>query len=129
MYTLKFEAWDRAYPLNEGTKREQLARSIALKEGEKIWHRPVQVRSLAELEKWKDAHGWGARHTTCYIPGEDPEYSARMKEKGKIPDRTVMHFEYMTFFDGKGELWKVIIFCCDCYIMNEAGQTVDSISA
>ncbi len=125
MNTIKFESWDGAYPLHKGTDREQPAQSTALQEGEKIWHRPFQVETLKEYEEWKKRFAWGARHTTCYVPGDDPALCLRQKEKG---DTSIVHFEYLTFFDKKGELWKVIIFCCNVYIMNEAGQTVDKFS-
>ena len=128
MYTIKFQTWDDAYPLHKGTDQQQQAKSIALQEGEKVWHRPFQISTLAEYEKWKEINGWGAQHTTCYIPGHDPEDQlTKMKDYKKELNARV-HFEYMTFFDSKGELWKVIIFYCNCYVMNEAGQTVDTIS-
>ena len=129
MYTIKFETWDCAYPLHKGTDGEQQAKSTALQEGEKVWHRPFQVANLAELKKWQKEHGWGAVHTTCYIPGKDPHEQLTKIEQYEKHLNARIHFEYMTFFDKNGELWKVIIFCCNAYVMNEAGQTVDSISA
>ena len=131
MYTIKFQTWDSVYPLHEGTNREQQAKSTALQEGEKIWHRRFQIRTLNEMTQWKHMHGWAAINTNCYIPGEDPESQLRKLLKMEIDEKhdPRIHFEYMTFFDNKGELWKVMIFCCNCYIMNETGQTVDSISA
>ncbi len=126
MNTIKFEAWDSAYPLQAGTNAEKYAKTTALQEGEKVWHRPFQVKTIKEFDAWKKRFAWGATYTTSYIPGEDVNYAVRSKEKN---DDSIIHFEYMTFYDRNGQLWKVIVFCCNCFIMNDAGQTVDKFSA
>jgi len=127
MNTIKFESWGSAYPLHKGTDREQQAKSISLIEGKDIWHRPFEVKTLEELEKWKHDHAWGAQHVTSHIPGIDPTDTLQesKKEKGESP----IYFEYLIFYDAKGEFHKCIVFCCNVFIMNAEGQTVDSFAA
>ncbi len=127
MNTIKFESWDSAYPLHKGTDREKHAKSVSLKEGRDIWHRPYEVRNLEEFEEWLSRHAWGAQHVTSYIPGLDPMDT--FKEIKDTKDENLIYFEYLTFYDTKGEFWKCIVFCCNVYIMNAEGQTVDSFAA
>ncbi len=120
MNTIKFESRDSTYPLQKGTDRERHAKSIALYEGDRIWHRPFEVKNLEEFKKWKKDHGWGAQHVTSYVAGYDP-----IDSKGEHP----IYFEYLTFYDTKGEFYKCIVFCCNVFIMNASGQTIDSFAA
>ena len=131
MNTIKFESWDSAYPLHKGTDREKHAKSVSIQEGSKIWHRPFEVNSLEDFEAWKQAHAWGAQHTTSHVPGLDPtEAIKELHSDGKVPEKGGgIYFEYMTFYDEKGEFCKCIVFCCNVYIMNAEGQTVDSFAA
>ena len=130
MNTIKFESWDSVYPLHEGTDREKHAKSIAIEEGTKIWHRPFEIMSLEAFEAWKQAHAWGAQHVISLVPGGDPyEAIVGLHANKKVPEKGVgIYFEYMTFYNEKGEFFKCIIFCCNVFIMNTEGQTVDSFS-
>ncbi len=131
MYTIKFESWDSAYPLRKGTDRQKDAKQISLTEGNNIWHRPFEISSLEELKEWKHAHAWGAQHVTSMIPGLDPtEAITDLRADKKTPaEGNSVYFEYLIFYDGKGELHKCMVFCCNVYIMNAEGQTVDSFAA
>ena len=127
MNTIKFESYDESYPLHEGTDRQKNAKSTSLKEGKDIWHRAFEIKTLEELQKWKHDHAWGAQHVTSLVPGIDP--TDTLEEMKKNKGENSIYFEYMIFFDDKGELHKCIVFCCNCYIMNAEGQTVDSFAA
>ena len=131
MNTIKFESWDGAYPLHKGTDRERHAKTVSLSEGKDIWHRPFEVNSLGEFEDWKQAHGWGGQHVTSLMPGMDPtEAIKELHSNKKTPvEGGGIYFEYMTFYDSAGEFHKCIVFCCNVYIMNAEGQTVDSFAA
>ena len=131
MNTIKFQAWDKEYPLGKGADHERQAKTVSITEGCDIWHRPFEVKTMEEYADWKERFAFG-RSGMAQVPGEDPANAlAEMRKDNKIPEaeHSSIYFEYMTFFDDKGEFHKCVIFCCNCYIMNRDGQTVDSFAA
>jgi len=131
MNTIKFQSWDREYPLGAGRDHERQAKTTAISEGRDIWHRPFEVKSLEEYANWKERFAFG-RSGQAQVPGTDPaEALAEMRKDNKIPaeDHNSIYFEYLTFYDSEGEFHKCVIFNCNVYIMNRDGQTVDSLAA
>lgn len=127
MLTIKFHSWDDSNPLHRGTPREKQAICTSLKEARDTWHRLYQVSSIDEFEEWKQKHGWGAAETSSMLPGYDPH--GVLDEMKKNDDHTPVYFEYLTFYDEKDDFCKCIVYCCNVFIMNDSGQTIDSFSA
>lgn len=131
MNTIKFQSWDREWPLGVSVGKERYAKTISITEGQDIWHRPFEVSTLEEYIEWKERFAFG-RSGRAQVPGDDPANAlAEMRKDNKKPEegRNSIYFEYMTFFDNEREFNKVVIFNCTCYIMNRDGQTVESLAA
>lgn len=130
MNTIKFQSWDKEMPLGVSVDKERYAKTISITEGRDIWHRPFEVNTLEEYAEWKERFAFG-RSGAAQVPGEDPANAlAEMRKDNKLPEKgSSIYFEYLTYFDNEGEFHKCVVFCCNCYIMNRDGQTVDSFAA
>lgn len=123
MYTIKFQSQE---PLNPFAKGENLANTeehtpnVEIHEGDNVRHRAFKVNSLKEYETWYKEYIPEASNVTMFLPGRSPQTELSKQDY-------TCYFELLSFTD-KDELhhYYGIVFCADCFIMNEAGQTIDS---
>lgn len=124
MNTIKFQEFCKEDPLWKGTDRESQALATSILEGENIWHRSFQVNTLKEWRDFLTMHGLNTGEHRIHFKGIDPELT--LNEMSDNQDIGSVYFQYIVFDDNKGEHNKCIAFCCNCFIMNSEGQTIDS---
>ena len=123
MYTIKFQTQQPLNPFAEGddlANSEEHTPNVEIFEGDNVKHRAFLVNSKKEYEKWRNKWIPEAANVTTFLPGRNPETELSKKDYK-------CYFELLSF-TCKDDLYHyfAIVFCADCFIMNEAGQTVDS---
>lgn len=123
MYTIKFQSLE---PLNPFVEEENLANSeehtpnVKIYEGDNVHHRAFKVNSLKEYLKWYKNWIPEAKNVTVFLAGRSPE--AELSKQNFS-----CYFQLLSFTDKENlDYSYAIVFCTECFIMNEVGQTVDS---
>ena len=90
---------------------------IVLIEANHIWHRPYNVFQK-DVSKWKEEH---------IAHGEAMYVGNPFNESEKVPPEDGIHsFHFLTYSDVNNDFRRIILSGCVVYIMNGAGQTIDS---
>ncbi len=126
MYTIKFQYYSDEDPIvhkrdgepDEGSHSTQVTEIM---EGDDIRHRPFMVHTPEEFAKWRDENFSYSSKVDLHVVAYDP---AGAFNKDKASQN--MYFELLTFLNRYGRFQKCLVFCAECFIMSEAGQTVDS---
>ena len=107
--------WRKTYiSFQEGVT---LVDEVILIEANHIWHRPYLVLQK-NVNKWKEEHI--AKGDAMYVGNP-------FNETEKVPAEDGSHnFHFLTYSDVNNDFMKVILSGCVVYIMNGAGQTIDS---
>lgn len=87
-----------------------------------IFHRPFMLNSRKEWDKWCKEHLMECSNTVVHFPGKHPGDELNKQDFN-------CYFHFLTFWDKSGNFHRCVIFCAECFIMNEAGQTTDSFNA
>ena len=122
MNTIKFQYYSDEFPLKEEKNSKKCARATSIFSGYDIWHRPFMVRTKEEFAKWQ-------KEWWQYRSGVSLHYIDRDPAVGLAEKPYECYFHYIIFRDERDELHRAIVFCAECFIMNEEGQTVDSFNA
>ena len=85
---------------------------------ESIRHEPFIVKSIEEYNKWRK--DFLPKGENCFIRYVNNDPATQLSEEPFNCYFELLHFER------NGEFYYFIVFCAECWIMNEAGQTVDS---
>lgn len=128
MNTIKFQSWDEKYPIRE-RENSKFAKTISISEGKDIWHRPFLVKTTKEYAEWLQRFAFGQGEIESHITGEDPALALAEMEKHDDVNHGSVYFEYLTYRNSENEFHKCVIYCCEVFIMNAEGQTVDSFAA
>ena len=119
MNTIKFQY---RVPLDPNNEDGKYVPTVSLYEGFDIWHRPFLVNSKEEYAEWYIEYSESASNVTHHYIYKDPIVELN---RGDFK----CYFHYLTFWDNERQFHKCIVFCAECFIMNDAGQTIDSFSA
>lgn len=119
MNTIKFQY---RVPLNPNNKTGGYTDVVSLYEGYNVWHRLFSVKSKEEYADWYKKIGGPASNVVHHYINFDPVVKLNKEDYN-------CYFHYLTFWDNEGQLHKCIIFGVECFIMNDAGQTIDSFNA
>ncbi len=123
MYTIKFQTQEPLNPFAEGknlANSEEHTPNVKIYEGDNVHHRAFKVNSLKEYLEWYKKWIPEASNITTFLSGRSPETELSKQDHS-------CYFQLLSF-TGKDNLdySYVIVFCTECFIMNEAGQTIDS---
>ena len=128
MYTIKFQYCSNEDPIihkYDGELGEHTyAKVTSIMEGEEIWHRSFMVHKPEEFTKWRDENFDYTANVDLHVVSNDP---AEAFNEDKMSQN--IYFELLTFYDREKRFHKCLVFCADCFIMNDAGQTVDNFNA
>ena len=120
MYTVKFQHFVPLNPFTKDEKDKPVKHNpvTILQEGENIRHRPFLVKSLEEYNQWRKEFLPEAGNSWHHYVNNDP--ATQLAESPFD-----CYFELLEL-EKDEKFHYFIVFCADCFIMNEAGQTIDS---
>jgi len=120
MNTIKFQSRE---PLNPKDEDGKYVPVVSLYKGYDIWHRPFLAKNAEQYGELHKEYFSGASNVTYHYISKDP--GEQLRQGGDFD----CYFHYLVFRDDKEEIHKCIIFCAECFIMNEQGQTIDSFNS
>ena len=133
MYTIKFQHYSDQNLIIHVNNDDWIGMSdisssqaevTSIMEGDEIWHRPFIVHSAKNFDDWRGENFNYSPSVDLHIVNNDPA-GAFNKDKANHH----VYFELLTFYNREIRFHKCLFFCADCFIMNEAGHTVDNFNA
>ena len=126
MQTIKFQTTEPENPYNKD-EGQKFVDVVTLYEAvndssQGIFHRPFVLRNKKEWDEWRKEHLMESCNTIVHFPGGHPGGELEKQDFN-------CYFHFLTFWDESGNFHRCVVFCAECFIMNEAGQTIDSFNA